>query len=106
MNNESTASRIRTPFGVLRLRAWGTEGASVLFQIVPVLPTVPSGMRVDGCVAAVWRVAAARRLAGPTQIGCQWVTPPGEGHPESGESLLTMTWERPDIAIAIGTEDP
>ncbi len=81
--------------------AWVAE-----LLIGPVKPSLPPGMAVSGCLAAIWRVRAVERTA-----GCRFVcdrpdpTPEADGSPETGEGLDALTWRTPGHTLSLGTED-
>ena len=73
--------------------------------------TLPEGMAVDDCWAAIWRLRAAMSRAsmsgGRPEFSCRWE--PGyqwtEGGPHSGEGLDAQTWETDLAEVTVGTTD-
>lgn len=83
----------------------------------PIATALPPGMRVDGCIAALWRIRGKRVLKKRRPSGqedwlgsvrCCWATEPSaaEGGPDTGEGLEALTWDISGGRLSVGTEDP
>ena len=74
--------------------------------IGPIIPALPPGMAVGGCVAAIWRVRALQQLHN-VRFECSWCCIPAEadGGPAPGEGLDAQTWTIGNLALSVGTQD-
>ena len=92
--------------GVLELRRYVHTLADVELLLLPFSPRLPDGMRVDGCVAAVWRIVA-RGDGAELAFRATWELGARneDGGPNSGEHLTALTWYAPDVQVSLGTSD-
>lgn len=90
-----------------RLLIWDAPPVRAELLVRPVMPELPAGMRVDGCVAAVWRVGADADGAGEVVFRCAWVDgkAPAPGGPSSGQALAAQTWANAAWTVCVGTPD-
>ncbi len=94
-----------TPAGG-RLFHWDIDLFRAELLLTPLTPSLPEGMRVDGCWAGIWRVKAVVP-AEELEFRCEWE--PGhlwtKGSPDSGEWLDAQTWDDDIIQVTVGTQD-
>lgn len=88
-----------------RLSRWTCSHADAELLVHEITPSLPPEMRVDGCVAAVWRVRAHVDIVA-FLAECQFdpIAEP-DGGPTSGEGLDAQTWRVGPDVISVGTED-
>jgi hypothetical protein len=81
-------------------------GLSAELVVGPLEPHLPPGMKVDFCVAAIWRIGAKVHLAN-LRFWCERIQSEGEedGGPSSGEGLDAIDWQVGDLVLSVGTED-
>lgn len=125
---EPTPARLETPLGTLALRLivdgeeaelreqfgeglpclrrfeLGALSADLLMFSLE--PKLPAEMRVDRCVAAVWRVRAQRDIPSVT-LRAEWEDGARleDGGPECSEHLTALTWYAPEFLLSLGTSD-
>lgn len=90
-----------------RLLLWDAQPVRAELLIRPAEPEFPAGMRVAGCMAAVWRVSAAVDGAGDVAFRCAWAegAAPAPGGPSAGQALAAQTWANEAWAVCVGTPD-
>lgn len=84
------------------ITSWISENYIVEFIKLNFKPKLPTGMKVDDCIFAVWRIKSLRKIA-ECNFTCRLENE--EGSPESGEGLASQSFENNDYKLNIGTED-
>lgn len=87
---------------------WDVQECHVEFLRGNIIPKIPSGMEVEGCVAGMWRIKNKGnnlKTTFETHFGDKEFSAKFEANPESGEGLLCQSFENDFYKISIGTED-
>jgi hypothetical protein len=103
---ENVPTRARTVGKNATLTSWRTQTVRADLLLVDLPPRRPSGPRIAGTVAAMWRLAAWRDLL-TLQFDCRWVaTLAGSSIGSSSSAgLEAHGWETETTKVVIGTED-
>lgn len=88
------------------LTGWYTNNFDAELLICRPSFTLPPGMEVENCLAAVWRILPFKQeknciFSAQWHEGYTWK----DGGPDSGESLDAQTWYNDEYEISIGTQD-
>lgn len=102
-----TATEALVGEGGIELRRYEHPHAAVELLLLSFPPRLPEGMRVDECVAAVWRTVAKED---GTALTFRAAWEPGAriedgGERDDGESLVSLAWEGPSVRLSLGTSD-
>jgi hypothetical protein len=84
---------------------WSADGGQVELLLTRPALALPEGMRVDGAVAAVWRVRPTTDGVFDATIAWNGDTAPTNGGPESGENLDAQSWTDGRTCVMLGLPD-
>ncbi len=86
---------------------WDLENCCIEFLQTPFKPKIPSTMQVETCLAGIWRIKSLSKELLPVFRVTLNSNSSLElnGEPESGEGLVSITFENPKMKLSIGTED-
>lgn len=85
------------------LMRWSLDECFIEFLIFQFDPKIPPHMKVDNCVAGVWRIRNLSKNLKP--VFKTYLVDEQEGSPESGEGLISQLFQNESINLSIGTED-
>lgn len=103
--------QIETPLGMLQVSLLGAsepgEAGSVncRMDVVPIKPSLPSGMSVSGCVAAIVFVEPREALRNIRFHARLLKSQIFEASPETGEGLEAQSFRTASHVLLVGTED-
>lgn len=85
---------------------WDLKDFHIELLKVNINPSLPPGMKVDCCLAFLWRFKTLSKKAHP-KFSCRLKFIEGnlEGEPESGEGVIAQSWDNNVARITIATED-
>ncbi|MCH9654761.1 MAG: hypothetical protein K0U86_13025 [Planctomycetes bacterium] len=97
---------IDTPLGEVNFFVFGvTPAVSIHLDSVPLLPALPPGMSVQGCLGILLRVHCHETVE-DLIFECRLQERKYSDHSfESGEHLIAHSWENEHSILMIGTED-
>lgn len=87
--------------------SWNMEGCRVEFLKTYFKPKIPLSMHVDTCMAGIWRIHCSGEEILPVfraSLNPNSSLVPN-GVSETGEGLVSMSFENSEMQLAIGTED-
>ena len=84
------------------LSSWKSKNCEIECLRTKFNPILPPDMKVDKCFAYIWRIQALENL----NISLQGILETSLiGSPDSGEHLISQSFEHNSINLSIGTED-
>jgi hypothetical protein len=87
-------------------RLWVWDGGVFRAELLRCRPRLllPSGLTVDGCEAAMWRLRARERPA-ECEVSCRWVAldERAVGDPARGDGREARSWQQADRRVTLGT---
>jgi hypothetical protein len=94
------------PSGEARLLHWRTSALTAEALVCRPELSLPEGMRVDGCLAVLWRVRAMEPVES-CAFDCTWQERQNwlSVGAENGQGLEAFTWSDGRVTVSAGTED-
>ena len=85
------------------ISSWYFQECQVEFLSTNFNPKIPNNMKIENCVAGVWRLICFQEGIKPIfNIKLETNL---EGIPETGEGLISLAFENDTFKLSIGTED-
>ena len=85
------------------ISCWDLDECYVEFLQTHIVPQIPSSMKIEASIAGIWRIKSLSKALFPVMkvhLDTKY-----EGSPDSGEGLISQSFENDTFNLSIGTED-